>query len=31
VEAATRSEASFCFQQQYAGEYFTIYRIEKVC
>ena len=31
VEAATRSEACFRFQQQYAGEYFTIYHIEKVC
>ena len=31
VEAATRSEASYCFQQQYAGMHFTIYSIEKVC
>ena len=28
VEAATRSEASFYFQQQYAGQYSTIERIE---
>lgn len=31
VEAATRSEASYCFRQKYAGMYFTIYSIEKVC
>lgn len=30
VEAATRSEASFCFQQQYAGQFSTIDKIEKI-
>ena len=29
VEAATRQEASFAFQQQYAGQFFTIDKIEK--
>lgn len=30
VEAATRSDASFCFQQQYAGQFSTINKIEKI-
>ena len=29
VEAATRSEASFAFQRQYAGQFSTIEKIEK--
>ena len=29
VEAATRPEASFSFKQQYAGQFFTLERIEK--
>ena len=29
VEAATRSEASFAFQQQFAGQFSTIEKIEK--
>lgn len=29
VEAATRSEASYAFQKQYAGQFFTIEKIEK--
>ena len=31
VEAGDRAHAMYVFQQQYAGKYFTIYRIEKVC
>lgn len=31
VEAATKSEASFAFQTQYAGQYSTVERIEKFC
>ena len=31
VEAATQSEASWAFKQQYAGHYSTIERIEKFC
>lgn len=30
VEAVSRGDASSCFQRQYAGQYFTIYSIEKV-
>lgn len=30
MEAATRQEASFAFQQQYAGQFFTIEKIEKL-
>lgn len=30
VEAATRPEASFAFKQQYAGQYSTIDKIEKL-
>ena len=30
IEASTRSEASFAFQQQYAGQFHTIEKIEKV-
>lgn len=30
VEAATQSEASFAFKQQYAGQYSTIDKIEKL-
>ena len=30
VEAATEQEASFAFKQQYANEYFTIDKIEKL-
>jgi hypothetical protein len=30
VEAVSRGDASTCFQRQYAGQYFTIYSIEKV-
>ena len=29
VEAATQSEASYSFKQQYAGQFFTIDKIEK--
>ena len=31
VEAATKSEASYAFQTQYAGQYSTIRKIEKFC
>lgn len=31
VEAATQSEASWAFKQQYAGQYSTIEKIEKFC
>lgn len=31
VEAATQSEASFAFKQQYAGQFSTIERIEQFC
>ncbi len=30
VEAATQSEASFAFKQQYAGQFSTIDKIEKL-
>lgn len=30
VEAATRPEASFAFKQQYAGQFSTIEKIEKM-
>lgn len=31
VEAATQAEASWAFKQQYAGQFFTIWKIEKLC
>lgn len=31
VEAATKAEASWTFKQLYAGQFFTIERIEKFC
>ena len=30
VQAASQSEASFTFKQQYAGQFFTIEKIEKL-
>lgn len=30
VEAATKPEASFTFKQQYAGQFHTIEKIEKI-
>ena len=30
IEASTQSEASFAFKQQYAGQFHTIEKIEKV-
>ena len=31
VEAHTQAEASWAFQQQYAGQFSTIQKIEKFC
>lgn len=30
VDACTQAEASWAFKQQYAGQYFTIEKIEKI-
>lgn len=30
VEACTQAEASWAFKQQYAGQFFTIEKIEKI-